>query len=114
MEATAKQPGKILRTDGDFAAAFASADKKVEAEYYIPHNAHAMMEPPAATCRIVDGKAEVWTSVQSPQAAHDLVAKYLGLPGENVTVNVTLLPVRAIYKWAIEDQDWGITFNPAA
>ena len=91
MEATARQPGKILRSDGDFAAAFASADKKVEAEYYIPHNAHATMEPPAATCRIVDGKAEVWTSVQSPQAAHDLVAKYLGLPPENVTVNVTLL-----------------------
>ncbi|MBV9290369.1 MAG: xanthine dehydrogenase family protein molybdopterin-binding subunit, partial [Hyphomicrobiales bacterium] len=91
MEATARQPGKILRSEGDFAAAFASADKKVEAEYYIPHNAHATMEPPAATCRIVDGKAEVWTSVQSPQAAHDLVAKYLGLPPENVTCNVTLL-----------------------
>jgi isoquinoline 1-oxidoreductase beta subunit len=91
MEATARQPGKILRSEGDFAAAFASADKKVEAEYYIPHNAHATMEPPAATCRIVDGKAEVWTSVQSPQAAHDLVAKYLGLAPENVTVNVTLL-----------------------
>jgi isoquinoline 1-oxidoreductase subunit beta len=91
MEATARQPGKVLRTDGDFAAAFAGAAKKVEAEYYIPHNAHATMEPPAATCRIVDGKAEVWTSVQSPQAAHDLVAKHLGLPGENVTVNVTLL-----------------------
>ena len=91
MEATARQPGKVLRSDGDFAAALASADKKVEAEYYIPHNAHATMEPPSATCRIVDGKAEVWTSVQSPQAAHDLVAKYLGLPPENVTVNVTLL-----------------------
>jgi isoquinoline 1-oxidoreductase subunit beta len=91
MEATAKQPGKVLRSDGDFAAAYASADKKVEAEYYIPHNAHATMEPPSATCRIVDGKAEVWTSVQSPQAAHDLVAKYLALPPENVMVNVTLL-----------------------
>jgi isoquinoline 1-oxidoreductase subunit beta len=91
MEATARQPGKVLRSDGDFATAFAGAAKKVEAEYYIPHNAHATMEPPSATCRIVDGKAEVWTSVQSPQAAHDLVAKYLGLPGENVTVNVTLL-----------------------
>ena len=91
MEATAKQPGKILRSDGDFAAAYASADKKVEAEYYIPHNAHATMEPPSATCQIVDGKAEVWTSVQSPQAAHDMVAGYLGLPPENVTVNVTLL-----------------------
>ena len=91
MEATAKQPGKVLRSDGDFAAAYASAAKKVEAEYYIPHNAHATMEPPSATCRIVDGKAEVWTSVQSPQAAHDMVASYLGLPGENVTVNVILL-----------------------
>jgi isoquinoline 1-oxidoreductase beta subunit len=91
MEATAKQPGKVLRTDGDFAAAFAGADKKLEAEYYIPHNAHATMEPPSATCRIADGKAEVWTSVQSPQAAHDMVAAYLALPPENVTVNVTLL-----------------------
>ena len=91
MEATARQPGKVLRSDGDFAAAYASADKKVEAEYYIPHNAHATMEPPSATCRIVDGKAEVWTSVQSPQAAHDMVASYLSLPPENVTVNVTLL-----------------------
>jgi isoquinoline 1-oxidoreductase beta subunit len=91
MEATARQPGMILRSDGDFATAFASADKKVEAEYYIPHNAHATMEPPSATCRIVDGKAEVWTSVQSPQAAHDMVAAYLALPPENVTVNVTLL-----------------------
>ena len=91
LETTARQPGKVLRSEGDFAAAYASADKKVEGEYYIPHLAHATMEPPAATCRIVDGKAEVWTSVQSPQAAHDLVAKYLGLPPENVTVNVTLL-----------------------
>src|SRR5271168_5350404 len=91
IEKTARQPGKLVRTEGDFAAAFASADKKVEGEYYIPHLAHATMEPPSATCRIVDGKAEVWTSVQSPQAAHDLVAKYLGLPPENVTVNVTLL-----------------------
>jgi isoquinoline 1-oxidoreductase subunit beta len=91
MEATARQPGLVLRSQGDFASAYAGAAKKLEAEYYIPHNAHATMEPPAATCRIVDGKAEVWTSVQSPQAAHDLVAKYLGLPGENVTVNVTLL-----------------------
>ena len=91
MEATARQPGKVLRSDGDFAAAYARAAKKLEAEYYIPHNAHATMEPPSATCQIVDGKAEVWTSVQSPQAAHDMVAAYLKLAPENVTVNVTML-----------------------
>jgi isoquinoline 1-oxidoreductase beta subunit len=33
----------------------------------------------------------VWTSVQSPQAARDLVAKRLGLSEDNVTVHVTLL-----------------------
>ncbi len=88
---TARQPGTVFRSEGNFAAALAGADKKVEADYYIPHLAHATMEPPSATARIVDGKAEVWTSVQSPQAAHDLVAKFLGLAPENVTVNVTLL-----------------------
>ena len=69
----------------------AGAAKKVEAEYYIPHLAHATMEPPSATARIADGKVEVWTSVQSPQAAHDLVAKSLGVAPENVTVHVMLL-----------------------
>ena len=33
----------------------------------------------------------MWTSVQSPQAAHDLCAKALGLAPEKVKVNVTLL-----------------------
>ncbi len=91
LETTARQPGLVLRSEGDAAAGLASAAKKVEAEYYIPHLAHATMEPPSATARIVDGKVEVWTSVQSPQAAHDLVAKSLGVAPENVTVNVTLL-----------------------
>ncbi len=63
----------------------------VAAEYYIPHLAHAPMEPPAATVRIINGKAEAWACVQSPQAARDLVAKRLGIPADDVTVNVTLL-----------------------
>jgi isoquinoline 1-oxidoreductase beta subunit len=48
------------------------------------------MEPPSATARIVDGKAEVWTSVQSPQVARDLVAKVLAFAPESVTLNVML------------------------
>ena len=67
------------------------AAKKVAAQYYIPHLAHATMEPPCATARIADGKVECWTSVQSPQAAHDLLVKVPGLEPQNVTVNVTLL-----------------------
>jgi isoquinoline 1-oxidoreductase beta subunit len=91
MEAAARAPGKVVRNEGDFDAAYAKAAKKVQADYFLPHLAHATMEPPAAAARIVGGKCEVWSSVQSPQAARDLVAKRLGLDPSNVKVNVTLL-----------------------
>ncbi|MFO1329222.1 MAG: xanthine dehydrogenase family protein molybdopterin-binding subunit [Rubrivivax sp.] len=91
MEAAARAPGKVVRTEGDFDGAYAKAAKQVQAEYYLPHLAHATMEPPAATARITGGRCEVWSSVQSPQAARDLVAKRLGLDASAVTVNVTLL-----------------------
>jgi isoquinoline 1-oxidoreductase beta subunit len=88
---TSRKPGKVARTVGDFDTAYAGAAKKLDAEYYIPHLAHATMEPPAATARIVKGKCEVWACVQSPQGTRDLVAKRLGLSADDVKVNVTLL-----------------------
>ncbi|MGH7383809.1 MAG: molybdopterin cofactor-binding domain-containing protein, partial [Candidatus Rokuibacteriota bacterium] len=91
LEESARKPGKVVRDNGNVDTAMAGAAKKVEAEYYIPHLAHAPMEPPAATVRIAQGKAEVWGCFQSPQAARDLVAKRLGLQPADVTVHVTLL-----------------------
>ena len=91
MQESARKPGKVVRDNGSLEADMASAAKKIEAEYYIPHLSHAPMEPPAATVRIVKDKAEVWGCVQSPQATRDLVAKRLGIKPEDVTVNVTLL-----------------------
>src|SRR5882762_6588824 len=91
LESAARNPGKVVRDDGNAAAAMASAARRVQAEYYIPHLAQAPMEPPAATARIVDGRCEVWTATQAPQATRDRVSKRLGLPFDHVTVNVTLL-----------------------
>ncbi|MBL9034445.1 MAG: xanthine dehydrogenase family protein molybdopterin-binding subunit [Rhodospirillaceae bacterium] len=91
LEAAVRQPGTVVREAGETDAALAGAAKRVEAEYYIPHLAHATMEPPAAVVRIVDGKCEAWSCVQSPQATRDNLAQRLGIPVENVTVNVTLL-----------------------
>ena len=91
LEEAARKPGKVVRNDGDFDAAAAAAAKRITAEYYIPHLAHAPMEPPAATVRITGGKCEVWGCVQSPQATRDRVAKRLGMSADDVTVNVTLL-----------------------
>ena len=91
LEESARKPGKVVRNDGDFDAAVAKATRRLEAEYYVPHLAHATMEPPAATARIRNGKCEVWGCFQSPQAARDLVAKRLGMSADDVTVHVTLL-----------------------
>lgn len=91
LEEAVRKPGAVVRREGDVDKALAGAAKRVEAEYYIPHLAHATMEPPAAVVRIVDGKCEAWGCVQSPQATRDHLSQRLGIPGENVTVNVTLL-----------------------
>jgi isoquinoline 1-oxidoreductase subunit beta len=91
LEESARKAGKVVRDDGNFDTAVAGAARRLEAEYYVPHLAHATMEPPAATVRIVNGKCEVWGCFQSPQAARDLVAKRLGMSPDDVTVHVTLL-----------------------
>src|SRR5439155_23678069 len=45
----------VSRKDGDFDQAFASAAKKIEAEYYTPYLAHSTMEPMGCTAIVKDG-----------------------------------------------------------
>ncbi|MDR3530249.1 MAG: molybdopterin-dependent oxidoreductase [Rhodopila sp.] len=91
LEDAARKPGLVVRNNGDPEAALKSADKVVVGEYYIPHLAHVSMESPVATARVTGDKAEVWAPVQSAGGTREDVAKTLGIPIENVTINVTLL-----------------------
>jgi len=91
LEKAARAPGDVVRNQGDVAAAMQRAARRIEAEYYIPHMAQAPMEPPTATARIINGRCEVWTATQAPQATRQRVAQRLGLSLDYVTVNVTLL-----------------------
>ncbi|WP_341212797.1 xanthine dehydrogenase family protein molybdopterin-binding subunit [uncultured Limimaricola sp.] len=90
-EAASTRDGKVIRDEGDYDAAIASAATTVDAEYYIPHLAQAPMEPPAAVVEIKDGRAEAWACVQAPQVTRLRLAERLGLEETDVTVNVTLL-----------------------
>lgn len=83
--------GKPARNTGDVDAALAKAAKRVSAEYYVPHLAHAAMEPPVAIAQMKDGKCEVWAPTQHPQSARTVVAKTLGVDEKNVTIHVTFL-----------------------
>jgi isoquinoline 1-oxidoreductase beta subunit len=49
----------VVRDEGDVHAAMTSSARRSEAEYYIPHLAHAAMEPPAAVARIVNDKCDL-------------------------------------------------------
>jgi isoquinoline 1-oxidoreductase beta subunit len=91
LQATAKKPGKVVRNVGNVDQDFRKGGKVLEAEYYVPHLAHAAMEPPAAVADFKDGKATVWSCTQNPQAVQDAVAGALGIDKANVTAHVTLL-----------------------
>jgi len=91
LEATSRQPGKVVRNVGDVDAEFAKGGKIIEAEYYTPHLAHASMEPPVAVAEYRDGKVLAWAPTQNPQAVQETIAGVLGIKKEDVTCHVTLL-----------------------
>ncbi len=75
------------RREGDFDQAFASAAKKLEAEYYTPYLAHSTLEPMGCTALLKDGKLDVWTSTQNAEASLAAAAATAGVPLENVEVH---------------------------
>jgi len=91
MEEASGKPGKVLREAGDLDQAFADADKKIEASYYLPHISHAPMEPPVATAIFKDDFLEAWAPVQDPQSARSVMAAHTGVPEEKTRFNLTLL-----------------------
>jgi len=88
---TVRKPQKVVRNVGDVDAEFAKGGKTHEAEYYVPHQSHAPMEPPAAVAEFKDGKAVIYAATQNPQAVQDTVATALGIDKKNVECHVTLL-----------------------
>jgi len=91
LQATARKPGKVVHNVGDVDKAFAGAAKTLEADYYVPHLAHAPMEPLVAVADFRNGKCTLWAPTQNPQAVQDTVAAAVGIDKKNVICNVTLL-----------------------
>jgi isoquinoline 1-oxidoreductase subunit beta len=92
LQATARKPGKVIRSQGDAEAVFAKAGENIfEAEYYVPLLAHVSMEPMVALAEFRNGKATIWAPTQNPQAVQDIVSQELGIAKDDVICNVTLL-----------------------
>lgn len=91
LEVTARQPGRVVRSEGNVDAALGAAHDRISADYFVPYYAHAPMEVPNAVAHFADGRCEIWTPTQFPQSARTTASQVLGVPLEDVTVNVTLL-----------------------
>jgi len=91
LQQTARQPGKVMRNEGDVEAEFAKRGKTLDAEYYVPHLAHATMEPPVAVADYRDGKVTAWVPTQDPQSVQEVIAQAVGVRKDDVTCHVTLL-----------------------
>jgi isoquinoline 1-oxidoreductase beta subunit len=82
-------PGKVLRANGDPAAALASAERVVSATYEIPFVAHAALEPVNCTADVREGRCDLWGPFQHPRSARTLAAQVTGLPETAVIIHMT-------------------------
>jgi len=87
LAAAAETPGVVVRNEGDAAAAFALAPKKLESVYEVPFLTHAAMEPINCTVHVRPDRCEVWTGSQVLSRAQAGAAKVTGLPLSKVVVH---------------------------
>ena len=87
-ELAGQSAGKVLRNDGDVAAAFPGT-QVVAAAYAYPFIAHATLEPQNCTAHFKDGKLELWAPTQLPQPGRRLVASTLGIGEGDMTIHMT-------------------------
>ncbi len=85
---TAAKPGP-RRFDADVSG-LSTAPQKIDAEFVFPYLAHAPMEPLNCTVQLSGNKAELWLGSQMPGFDGVAAAKVLGLPAENVKLNVQM------------------------
>ncbi|WND01896.1 molybdopterin-dependent oxidoreductase [Temperatibacter marinus] len=83
--------GNPLRKVGNGAEGLKEASKVLSSQYYIPHQSHQHLEPPAAVAEWKNGECVIFASTQTPQRSRQMAAAYCGVPKEKVTSHSPLL-----------------------
>jgi isoquinoline 1-oxidoreductase beta subunit len=91
FQSQATAPASVVAVDrGDARKVLEHSAKKVEAEYELPFQAHATMEPMNATVHVrQDGTIEVWSPTQIPAITQSEIAALAGISADRVTVHTT-------------------------
>lgn len=89
--ALAKQSGVVAKQKGNTEQALQQASKKICAEYEVPYQAHAAMEPLNCLVDLQTDSCEIWTGTQAQTWDRDAAARITGLPPNRVIIHTTLL-----------------------
>lgn len=77
---------EVISKRGDYAAAMATAARKVTAEFYWPTQSHASIGPSCAIADVKDGEATIWCSSQGTHGYRKHFAAMLDLPADKTRV----------------------------
>jgi isoquinoline 1-oxidoreductase beta subunit len=88
LRAALEEPGNVRVDHGDVEAAFARADRTVEATYSTPYLPRARMEPGNATVLVTNDRVDIWIGDQSPQETRFSAAQITGIPEQNVHIHL--------------------------
>ena len=68
--------GFTARSDGQTEEVLAQSQRTIAAEYELPYQAHATMEPQCCVAHVHDDGCDVWAPTQSPSSAKSVAAQY--------------------------------------
>ena len=91
LDKLSKGKSSKVRKDGSPSKIFKNAKDIVQAQYYLPFQTLAAMEPCNCVVNVSDGVCEIWTGTQNPDNAITRASKVTGIPEKNIKLNLTFL-----------------------
>lgn len=91
MEAAMDTDGQIVREDGDFAGAMASATRTLRRRYWLPFLSHSTLEPQTCIAWVRKDRVDVIGPMQMPAAASRMAHEITGVDRLNIHVQPTRL-----------------------
>ncbi|MCH7412148.1 molybdopterin-dependent oxidoreductase [Belliella sp. R4-6] len=82
---------RVMREDGNVDVAFKNASKVITSEYQCPFLSHSPMEPMNFFAHVKEDQVELIGPTQTPDSARVQTANLLGIPKENISVEITRL-----------------------
>jgi isoquinoline 1-oxidoreductase subunit beta len=82
-----RDDGVCVRKDGEVEQAMRRADRRIQAVYELPYQAHACPEPMNCTAHVLQDRCEVWAPTQAQEPAREIAARITGLPLRAVQVH---------------------------